>query len=57
MSDSDLSTNGEGAAPPPPAPMQAGAPILRATVTITRAATGKVETYELIGTQAEEKEY
>lgn len=34
----------------PAAPMQAGQALLRATITITRAATGAVETYELIGT-------
>ena len=30
--------------------------ILRATVHVTRAATGKVETYELVGTADEQKE-
>lgn len=36
--------------------MQAQEPVLRMTIEITRAATGKVETYELIGTPVDEKE-
>lgn len=39
-----------------PVELKAGEPVLRAVVTITRAATGAAETYELIGTVAEEKE-
>ena len=35
--------------------LKAGEPVLRATITITRAATGAVETYQLIGTAAEEQ--
>ncbi len=36
--------------------LQAQQPVLRMVVEIKRAATGKVETYELIGTPVEEKE-
>jgi hypothetical protein len=36
--------------------LQARPAILRATVHVTRAATGKVETYELVGTADEPKE-
>jgi hypothetical protein len=36
--------------------LQAQQPMLRMVVEIKRAATGKVETYELIGTPVEEKE-
>jgi hypothetical protein len=35
--------------------VQAQQPMLRMIVEITRAATGKVETYELIGTPIEER--
>lgn len=38
-----------------PANLQAGQPVLHATIHITRAATGKVETYEVVGTLAEEQ--
>lgn len=33
--------------------LSAGHAVLRATIEITRAATGKVETYELIGTTSQ----
>jgi hypothetical protein len=36
--------------------LQAQQPVLRMVVEIKRASTGKVETYELIGTPVEEKE-
>ena len=37
---------------PPAAPAAAPA-VLRATITVTRAATGKVETFQLVGTPVE----
>lgn len=33
-----------------PAAVKAGPALLRATIQVTRAATGKVETYEVVGT-------
>lgn len=37
-----------------PAAMKAAPAVLRATIQITRAATGKVEEYEIVGTPAEQ---
>lgn len=39
--------------PPPPAELQAQPVLLRATIQITRAATGLVEEYELTGVLAQ----
>ena len=36
--------------------LQARPAVLRATIHVTRAATGKVDTYELVGTEAGEPE-
>lgn len=36
--------------PPPPAELAAGRAVLRATIQVKRAATGKVEEFEIIGT-------
>jgi len=43
-------SNAPTQAPAPAQKLEAARAVLRATITVTRAATGKVETYELIGT-------
>ena len=54
MNASEATCSGQGEVTP--ACMQAQQPVLRMTVHITRKDTGKVETYELIGTPIEDKE-
>ena len=55
MDANEATMGGAGTVTPAAPALQAGTPMLRATVTITRAATGAVETYELIGTPVDDK--
>jgi hypothetical protein len=51
----DASVSGQAAVIRAADKLQAQPAVLRATIHVTRAGTGKVDTYELVGTPAEPK--